>query len=90
MEILYRSINTGRRLILEKVILYTSHCPKCKILTEKLNSKGICYEEITDINIMIKKGFDIMPILEVNDKIMSFVQANKWINEFKQEEFNEN
>ncbi len=73
-----------------KVILYTSQCPKCEILTEKLNSKGICYEEITDINVMLKKGFDVMPMLEVNDKTMNFVQANKWINEFKQEEFNEN
>lgn len=39
---------------------------------------------------MLKKGFDVMPMLEVNDKTMNFVQANKWINEFKQEEFNEN
>lgn len=38
-----------------KVILYSTDCPKCKILQEKLNEKGIDYEKISDTDIMLKK-----------------------------------
>ena len=39
-----------------KVILYTTHCPKCNVLTTKLKSKGVDYEEITDVDVMRDKG----------------------------------
>ena len=58
-----------------KVTLYTTHCPKCNVLTTKLKSKGVDYEEITD------KGFMSAPMLEVDGKIMTFVEAIKWVNE---------
>jgi len=64
-----------------KIILYSTHCPKCKVLEQKLESKNIDYEEITDVNIMIEKGFMTMPMLEVNDEVMDFVTAYTWINE---------
>lgn len=64
-----------------KVILYTTHCPRCSVLEKKLNSKNISYTSIEDTDLMINKGFDSVPILEVNDKIMDFKEANKWINE---------
>ena len=40
-----------------KVILYTTHCPKCKVLTTKLKAKGVDYEEVTDVDVMRDKGF---------------------------------
>ena len=64
-----------------KVILYTTHCPKCTVLEKKLTSKNIPYEEVTDVDLMINKGFDAMPVLEVDDTIMYFKTANTWINE---------
>lgn len=64
-----------------KVILYTTHCPKCTVLEKKLTSKNIPYEEVTDVDLMINKGFDAMPVLEVDDAIMDFKTANTWINE---------
>lgn len=64
-----------------KVILYTTHCPKCTVLEKKLTSKNILYEEVTDVDLMINKGFDAMPVLEVDDTIMDFKTANTWINE---------
>ena len=61
--------------------LYTTHCPKCKVLETKLNQKNIKYEEIDDINIMQEKGFDTLPILELdNNDLLDFVRANKYIN----------
>lgn len=61
--------------------LYTTHCPKCNVLTTKLQQKNINYEEITDIEIMTIKGFMQVPMLEVEDKVMNFVDANTWINQ---------
>lgn len=64
-----------------KVILYTTHCPKCKVLTAKLKAKGVDYEEVTDIEIMKNKGFMSAPMLEVDGKVMGFAEAVKWVNE---------
>lgn len=64
-----------------KVILYTTHCPKCNILTAKLKKKGVKYEEITDVAVMQDKGFISAPMLEVDGEIMTFSEAVKWINE---------
>ena len=67
------------------ITLYTTHCPKCKILEQKLKAKNIEYVEFTDVNKMIEMGFCNVPMLEVNDKVMDFTTANKWINEFEGE-----
>jgi len=63
------------------VTLYSNHCPKCKILTQKLNQADIQYVEVNDIDLMIEKGFMTMPILEVDGVGMSFVESVNWINE---------
>ena len=63
------------------VTLYTTHCPKCKVLEKKLNSKNINYNEVTDTDIMISKGFTSTPMFEVDGTIMDFSEANKWVNE---------
>lgn len=62
-----------------KVILYSNHCPKCNVLIQKLKLAKIEYEEINDIDIMISKGFMSMPILEVDGKVMTFMEAVEWI-----------
>lgn len=67
-----------------KVTLYSTHCPKCNILSQKLKSLNIKYNEINDINIMIDKGFVSAPMLEVDNEIMDFTNAIKWINERKE------
>lgn len=61
-------------------ILYSTHCPKCKVLEKKLQDKKIEYEEINDIDIMQAKGFMAAPVLEVDGKIMMFKDAVDWIN----------
>lgn len=64
-----------------EVILYSNHCPKCRVLTTKLNSANIQYKEVNDIDLMISKGFSAMPMLEVDGVVMNFLQATTWINE---------
>lgn len=61
--------------------LYSTHCPKCIVLEKKLQQKGITFEEINDIDVMVEKGFMQAPMLEVDGVVMDFKQANDWINE---------
>lgn len=67
---------------MNKVVLYSNDCPRCKVLKSKLDSKKIKYETINDIDTMKLKGFYQVPMLEVGDKIMDFVTANNWINSY--------
>ena len=62
------------------VNFYTIHCPKCDVLEKKLNNKNIKYTLITDMSLMQQKGFDTMPMLEIDGKSMEFSDAVKWIN----------
>lgn len=63
------------------VILYSTHCPKCKVLETKLKNKNIVYEEINDIEFMQSKGFMSVPKLEVDGMVYDFKEAVKWIGE---------
>ena len=63
-----------------KIIFYTTHCPKCKVVESKLKQKSVKYEECTDINIMQSKGLTFAPALEVDGVIYNFVEAVKFIN----------
>ena len=61
--------------------LYTTHCPKCFVLETKLDQKKVPYEMIEDTTLMQEKGFDNLPILELdNGDLLDFVSANKFIN----------
>ena len=65
------------------VILYSTNCPKCKVLEKKLDSTGINYKIITDENLMISKGFTSAPMLEVDGLLMDFGNAVRWAKEQK-------
>ena len=62
------------------LILYTTHCPKCKVLESKLKEKGIEYKEETDVSKLVEKGFKTVPVLEVDDKLLTFYDAVKYVN----------
>lgn len=64
----------------EKIILHSSHCPRCLILEKKLKEKGIQYEENNDIQVMLDKGLEMAPALEVDGKMMDFKEAVNWVN----------
>lgn len=64
-----------------KVICYSIGCPQCRVLEQKLRQKGIEFELISDKDIMLQKGFENAPKLQVDEKIMSFKEAVKWIGE---------
>jgi len=64
-----------------KIILWSTHCPRCKVLEAKLKQKGIQYEEINDVDQMMTKGFSEAPKLEVDGVVYGFTEAVNWIKE---------
>ena len=63
-----------------KVILYSTGCPKCRVLKTKLDKKNINYIENNDVEEMLELGFELLPVLKVDNDIMNFTEANDWIN----------
>lgn len=63
------------------VILYSTNCPKCKVLEKKLGDSEIQYEVVTDEDLMIEKGFSSAPMLEVDGSVMDFGRAVKWLKQ---------
>lgn len=59
--------------------VYSTGCPKCKVLLKKLAEKGIQYEECNDKEIMKAKGIQFLPVLEINGDLLDFKQATEWI-----------
>lgn len=61
------------------VILYSTGCPKCRILEKKLDEKKIKYEVVTNRDVMIDKGFSSAPKLEIDGEILDFSDGMRWI-----------
>lgn len=62
------------------VILYSTNCPKCQVLKQKLDQKAIRYTEETSVQKMLAMGITQVPVLAVEGKRLSFQQANEWVN----------
>lgn len=67
-----------------KVDLYTTHCPKCLVLEEKLKQKNIPYTEHTNTEEMINLNFSVVPILMVDNEQYSFGEAVQWVNSLEE------
>ena len=70
---------------MKNVILYSSNCPKCKVLETKLNQKNIVFEvknSEEDFQKLFNEGFREMPVLEVDGKKYPFMDAIKVVNEY--------
>ena len=63
------------------VVMYSTGCPKCKIIKKKLDEKKVVYEEETDVEKMKSKGIDRVPVLEVDGKLFSYSEAVKLVND---------
>lgn len=63
------------------MVLYSTGCPRCKVLKAKLEQKGIEYTENNSVDDMITIGINEVPVLSVDDRLLNFVEAVNWINE---------
>lgn len=66
---------------MEKLILYSNNCPKCKILKEKLDESSIDYEISNDFSNLIDNGFKTLPILKTNKGFLKFLPSINYIKE---------
>jgi hypothetical protein len=62
------------------VTLYSTGCPICEVLVEKLKSKNIDFIIFEDIVAMRKKGITTVPMLEVDGKLLNTKEAMEWVN----------
>ena len=68
-------------MVVIKVTFYSNNCPRCNILQQKLDEKGVMYEKVSDVEIMKQKGFMSVPMLEVDGNIMNYLEAINWVKE---------
>lgn len=62
------------------VTLYSTGCPRCNVLVQKLDNKGIEYDVVNDVDVMTEKGISTVPVLEVNGQLLQFKEAVDWVN----------
>ena len=67
------------------ITLYSTHCPKCKVLEKKLDALGKDYEIIDDTSKVVEfaqeHGYNSAPILVTEEnEILDFVKANKYLS----------
>ena len=62
------------------IVLYSTGCPRCKVLETKLNQKNIKYIVCDDVREMEGKNISTVPCLEVEGEILDFGKAVKWVN----------
>ena len=65
---------------MNKLTLFSTGCPRCKVLKQKLQSKNIEYSEVTSVDDMLALGITEVPVLGVEDKLLGFAEAVAWVN----------
>ena len=63
------------------IILYSTGCPKCKVLKGKLEEKGIEFVENNSVEEMTELGITQVPVLSVCGALLDFKKAVTWVNE---------
>ena len=63
---------------MDRIILYTNHCPVCKMLRKELENSGLDFEVEDDYATMDNLGISNAPTLSVNGKLMRASDAFKY------------
>lgn len=62
------------------VILYSTGCPKCKVLKAKLDDKRVKYGIVDDVDEMLSLGISTVPCLGVDGEVLNFKESVDWVN----------
>lgn len=62
------------------IVLYSTNCPKCKVLKSKLEAKQIAFVENNSIDEMTELGITQVPVLVVDGALLDFKHAVDWAN----------
>lgn len=64
-------------------ILYSNDCPNCKILENKLKNKNVEFKKESNLEYIIEQGLMSVPILRKDDILMTFMDANEYLNKLE-------
>lgn len=67
-----------------KITVYTTNCPQCVMLEGMLKNKGLQYDTVLGAYKIIELGYQSAPLLQVDDIIMSYPDAVRWVNGFQE------
>lgn len=62
------------------ITLYSTDCPRCRVLKKKMDTAGIKYEINSNVDEMLQKGMTSVPMLKVDNVLFDFKGAVDWIN----------
>lgn len=62
------------------ITLYSTGCPKCKVLKSKLEAKNVEFVENNSVEEMTVLGITQVPVLSVGGVLFDFKQAVEWVN----------
>jgi glutaredoxin len=64
------------------IVVYSTHCPQCKVLEKKLQMAGIEFTICDDMDKMNEMGMKSAPGLQVDgSSVMNFKDAMTWVKE---------
>lgn len=66
---------------MKNIVLFSSGCPKCKVLKQKLDNRKIEYEVSEDFDELIEQNLQTVPVLKINGEYYQFGEAIKVVNE---------
>lgn len=66
-----------------EIIFYSTHCPRCRVLQQKLDQKGLKYIENNNVDEMLARGFLSAPALVVDGVELDFSRAIEWVNQYE-------
>lgn len=66
-----------------KIILYTTHCPQCKLVEMLLNKNNLEFEENTNIEEMKSLGITSVPVLSIDGKLYDTRAAVSFLSSYK-------
>lgn len=78
-ETVWKIIQQNTHVEAAKPILHTTGCPVCKAVKSALDAAGIDYDVNTDIQVMKQLGISSVPILQVEDKLLTAGEAFAFI-----------
>lgn len=63
----------------DKIVLYSTGCPRCQTLKMLLDNREIAYEENNSVEEMLKLGFNDVPVLMVGGNYLNYNQSKQWL-----------
>ena len=65
----------------QHIILYSTDCPRCKLVKQMLDIHHVPYTEITDKQAILDRDFDSVPMMDVNGKMMDYSGILTWLEQ---------